>query len=113
VTPGDRPDIDYRFSLANERTYLAWIRTVLALVAGGLVAVKALHFHHDVLRWVIAVPPILAGALLAAGAPARWRRYEEAMRAGRPLPVGRGIAAVGLGLAVYAAVVLVAAALDG
>jgi putative membrane protein len=35
-------DPDYRFSLANERTFLAWIRTALALVAGGVAAAKAL-----------------------------------------------------------------------
>jgi putative membrane protein len=113
VTPSDKPDVDYRFSLANERTYLAWIRTALALVAGGIAAAKALHFDHEAWRWIIAAPPILAGALLAADAPARWRRYEDAMREGRPLPVGRGMAAVGLALAVYAVVALIAAALDG
>jgi putative membrane protein len=113
VTPDDRPEIDYRFSLANERTFLSWIRTSLALLAGGIAAAKALNFDHEAWRWVIATPPILAGALLAAQAPVRRRRYEEAMRGGRPLPTGRGMAAVGLGLAVYAVVALIAAALDG
>jgi putative membrane protein len=113
VTPDDRPEIDYRFSLANERTFLSWIRTSLALLAGGIAAAKALNFDHETWRWLIATPPIVAGALLAAQAPARRRRYEEAMRSGRPLPAGRGMAAVGLGLAVYAVVALIAAALDG
>ena len=27
---------DYRFTLANERTFLAWIRTALALMAGAV-----------------------------------------------------------------------------
>jgi putative membrane protein len=113
VTPDDRPEIDYRFSLANERTFLAWIRTSLALLAGGIAAAKALNFDHEAWRWVIATPPIVAGALLAAGAPGRWRRYEDAMRSSRPLPVGRGMAAVGLGLAAYAVLALIAAVLDG
>jgi len=113
VPPDDRPDIDYRFSLANERTFLAWIRTALALLAGGIAAAKALDFNHETWRWVIAAPPIVAGALLAAEAPARWRKYEDAMRAGRPLPVGRGTAGVGLALALYAVVALIATLLDG
>ncbi|WP_283215114.1 DUF202 domain-containing protein [Pseudofrankia sp. DC12] len=33
-------DPDYRFSLANERTFLAWIRTALALLAGGIAVVQ-------------------------------------------------------------------------
>lgn len=109
----DRPEIDYRFSLANERTYFAWIRTSLALLVAGVAAAKAIDFEHDALRWVVAVPPILSGALLAGEAPARWRRYEDAMRAGRTLPVGRRTAVVGLGLALYGIVVLVAVVLDG
>jgi putative membrane protein len=110
---GEPGEIDYRFSLANERTFLAWIRTALALVAGGVAAAKALDFNHDVWRWVIAGPPMLAGALLALDARARWRRYEDAMRARRPLPAGRGIKLIGAALAVYAVVALVVAALDG
>jgi putative membrane protein len=106
-------DVDYRFSLANERTFLAWIRTSLALVAGGVVAAKALEFHHEVWRWVVAGPPVAAGAVLAADAVRRWRLYEDAMRSGRRLPVGRGISAVGVTLCVYALVVLAAVAFDG
>ena len=73
----DRREMDYRFSLANERTFLAWIRTALALVAGGVFAAKGLRFEHEVWRWVIAPPPIVAGAALAIDARARWRRYER------------------------------------
>jgi putative membrane protein len=113
MDPEERPEIDYRFSLANERTYLAWIRTAFALVAGGVAAAKALNFNHEVLRWVIAAPAILAGALLALDAPVRWRSYDDAMRARRPLPARRGLRLVGVALAVYALVALVAAAIDG
>jgi putative membrane protein len=111
---GKAPEMDYRFSLANERTFLAWIRTALALVAGGVAAAKALHFDHDLLRWIVAVPPILAGAVLAFDARRRWRHYEDAMLAHRPLPdADRGIKLIGAGLAVYAIVALVVSAIDG
>jgi putative membrane protein len=110
---GERGEIDYRFSLANERTFLAWIRTALALVAGGVFAAKGLDFDHDVWRWVIAAPPIVAGAVLALDARARWRRYEDAMRAQRPLPDGRSITLVGAGLGVYGIVALLVSVLEG
>lgn len=109
----DTPAIDYRFTLANERTFLSWIRTALALLAGGIAAAKALNFNHETWRWLIATPPILAGALLAAEAPARWRRYEQAMRERHALPVGHRTTAIGVGLALYAVLALLAAALDG
>nr|WP_169542147.1 DUF202 domain-containing protein [Solirubrobacter soli] len=105
--------IDYRFSLANERTFLAWVRTSLALLAGGIAAAKAIDFHHELWRWVVSAPPLLAGCVLAATAARRWRGYEEAMTAGRRLPIGRGFTALGVGLAIYAFVVLVAMLLDG
>jgi putative membrane protein len=111
---GETPEIDYRFSLANERTFLAWIRTALALVAGGIAAAKALHFDHEVWRWIVAVPPILAGAVLAVDARARWRRYEQAMEDHRPLPdAALGVRLVGAGLAVYAIVALLVSVLEG
>ncbi len=104
--------IDYRFTLANERTYLAWMRTAVALVAGGLVIAKALEFEHEVWRWVVAVPPIVAGAVVALGATRRRDRYESAMRAGDPLPVDRFVRIGGVVTAVYALLALLATLLD-
>jgi uncharacterized membrane protein YidH (DUF202 family) len=56
---------------------------------------------------------VLAGAAMAGRATVRWREYEEAMCAGRPLPVGRGLRLVGVALCVYGVVALLASALDG
>lgn len=106
-------DVDPRFSLANERTYLAWTRTALAMVGGGVVGAKALDFHHEVVRWAIAAPPIAAGALLALEGHRRWRIYETAMRQARPLQTGRHLATLAVAIAGYALLVLVLSALDG
>ena len=105
--------LDYRFSLANERTFLAWIRTAVVLVAGGVGAAKAIEFNHDVWRWVVAGPPLVAGAVLATHAAARWRTYEATMEHGGRLPVGQGFRTGGIALCVYALVALVAMVLDG
>ncbi|MFF1909181.1 YidH family protein [Kitasatospora sp. NPDC058218] len=101
---GEEPD--YRFSLANERTFLAWIRTSLALLAGGI-AVDQLT--PDVapapLRIALAVFCALGGAVLGVTAYRRWTRVEAAMRAGAPLPPGRPVLLVlAVGVAVVAAV---------
>jgi putative membrane protein len=111
----DKPDggIDYRFSLANERTLLAWLRTAFALIAGGVVAAKALDFESEVWRWVVAGPPLVAGTALALRSRVRHRAYEAAMRAARPLPAGPDAGVFALGLAAYAVAVIVATALDG
>jgi inner membrane protein YidH len=105
-------DVDYRFSLANERTYLAWIRTALASVAGGIAAAKALPFHHESVRWLISAPPIIAGSLLGLEAVSRWRRYEQSMRAQTRLPVGHRMKLIAIGLAAYALIALLAVILD-
>lgn len=81
---------DYRFSLANERTFLAWIRTALAVLAGGIL----LHQFATRIepRWaLLALSAGLAvlSALLGAGAYAHWRDNEIAMRHARPLPLSR------------------------
>jgi putative membrane protein len=105
-------DLDPRFSLANERTYLAWVRTSIALIAAGLLGAKALEFHHELLRWVVSAPPIVAGALLAGDSYRRWRAYEDAMQSGRPLLTGRGLPVLAIALALYGVVVLVVIAID-
>ena len=81
---GDEPDP--RFSLANERTFLAWIRTALAFVAGGI-AVEALQVPlPEVLRVAISLVLVLAGIASTAQAWFAWVRTERAMRHLAPLP---------------------------
>lgn len=111
--PDEGRDPDYRFSLANERTFLAWLRTAFAFLVGGVAAAKALHFNHDIWRWVVAAPPIIAGAWTALEGAARWRQSETAMRTESSLPVGRGLTPISIGVCTYAIVALVAIALDG
>ena len=85
---GETPD--YRFSLANERTFLAWIRTGLALIAGGLACaqfLRPLPVAH--LREVIAAALLLLGAVVALRAVDHWARTERAMRTGADLPASR------------------------
>ncbi len=81
---------DYRFSLANERTFLAWIRTGLALIAGGLAVAQFLEpLPVPHLREVLAIVPIILGAGCALRAIDHWIRCEVAMRKGEPLPPSR------------------------
>ncbi|MER7762871.1 DUF202 domain-containing protein [Streptomyces sp. NPDC097619] len=103
---GSQPD--YRFSLANERTFLAWIRTALALVGGGFAVDQ---FLPD-LRWGVRVGMALAllavGAMCALRAVNHWVRCERAMRRGEDLPVSRFPVALSLGVGLVAvAMVLV------
>jgi putative membrane protein len=80
---GSEPDP--RFTFANERTFLAWNRTALALIAAGLAAAQFLHFNLHGLRLVIAVPLILLGAVLALASYLHWEDSERAMRLRQPL----------------------------
>ena len=65
-------DPNPRFTLANERTFLAWNRTAMALIGGGLAAGQLLDFDSRVARLVVALPPDRprpgAGAPSATGA---------------------------------------------
>ena len=102
-------DPDYRFSLANERTFLAWIRTALAVLAGAILVhqfATSLEPH-----WVnVAAGASLAGlaAALGAGAYVRWRGNEIAMRRARSLPnsqlvpvLSAAVAALGTAAVIY------------
>jgi inner membrane protein YidH len=100
---GDEPDP--RFSLANERTFLAWVRTALAMLAGG-VALHALHVPQTAwLRTLLVASLVGLGGVVCAFAYVRWARVERAMRMRQPLP------SFGLGLAITLVLVVVAALL--
>ena len=79
---------DPRFTLANERTFLAWSRTALALVAAGLGIVQLLPPFPGVPfgRHVLGVPLIVLGAVLAVAAYTDMMRNQRALRRGEPLP---------------------------
>lgn len=105
-TEGEEPD--YRFTLANERTFLAWLRTALALIAGAVGLTQFVTaFPIAGLRTGLAVALAVAGALLAALAYRRWAQVQRAMRHQRPLPVDRLPAVVGTVAALVAVVVVV------
>ena len=99
---GHRPD--YRFSLANERTFLAWIRTALALVAGAA-AVDALPLPMpDAVQRTLAAGLALAALLTSVAAWRGWAGTERAMRQGKPLPSNPAMAVVLVAVAVTAVI---------
>ena len=99
VSERRRPDT--QAELANERTYLAWLRTGLALMAVGVAAERILPAEGIIwARQLIGVSLILAGVLTAGLARWRWQRVDRAVRAGDPIPRPN------LGYLVTAAIVL-------
>lgn len=82
---------DIRFSLANERTFLAWVRTAIGLVAAGVAI-----FHlvdESAMTTILALLLLGAGALAAFAGYTHFRRADQAIRAGEPMPT-RGLLVV-------------------
>jgi putative membrane protein len=107
---------DPRFTFANERTFLAWSRTALALVVAGLGVVQLLPPFPGVPwgRHVLGVPLIVFGAVVAVVAYSEWVKSQRAMRLGRPLPrsvMPRLLATVITVIGLIAAVVVLVSAL--
>ena len=109
----DRPEPDYRFSLANERTLLAWVRTALALDVAGLGVVR---FAPP-----LGVPggrELVGGVLVLLGAATAWSGYrrflatDRAMRAGGPLPAHAAPRILAATLAAISVAVLVLLAVN-
>lgn len=99
---------DPRFTLANERTFLAWIRTALAFLAGG-VAVEAFSgevFGPD-LRRGVALTLLVLAMLVSGSACVRWLNVERAMRQRKPLPLPVLVPILSLGGALVAAGLIV------
>ncbi|MGC4952855.1 YidH family protein [Actinomadura citrea] len=101
-------DPDPRFTMANERTFLAWIRTALALIAGGIGLALAGDLIGSPLRQVLAVGFAAGGALVAALAFRRWLRTERALRRAETLPPPALAPVIAYGLAGAAILLLVA-----
>lgn len=105
---GDEPD--YRFTLANERTFLAWIRTALALAAGGLAAVGLLEDFAG--GELLGIGLLALSFVTAASAYRRWALNERSMRLNAPLPTSRLPMMMAIGTAVVAVVAAVMLVVD-
>lgn len=101
-------DPDYRFSLANERTLLAWIRTALAMLAGGVAVVEVVpRLSVPGGRQVLGVPLVLMSIVVSLSSYRHWARTERALRLGHPLPPSPLPRVLGLGVGLISIVALV------
>ncbi|MFJ8362610.1 YidH family protein [Streptomyces sp. NPDC093984] len=98
---------DYRFSLANERTFLAWLRTALALIGGGFAVDQFLPGLRWAWRVGLALALLGSGVLCSLRAVNHWVRCERAMRRGEDLPASRFPAMLSLAIAVVALAMVV------
>lgn len=107
-------DPDYRYSLANERTFLSWIRTSLALMAGGVAVVQlAPDLGPRPLRVAVGVGLIVVAGLISGASYHRWVTRERAMRLATTLPTSRLTILLGYGIAAIAVVMLVVLVTSG
>jgi putative membrane protein len=103
---GTGAEPDPRFSFANERTFLAWLRTALALVSGGVALdVIDLPLADDVQK-LLAIMLVLLGLLCSLASWLRWGRAERAMRRSAPLPSSPFAAVLAAGVVVCAIAIM-------
>ena len=100
--------VDARFLLANERTFLAYVRTALSLQVAGLAAVQFLTEGHVLVRYVLGFALVLAGSSLGVAGFLRYRRNERGIRAGRDLGSAHAASAVAVAVAVLPLLAVVA-----
>jgi putative membrane protein len=105
----EEPDV--RFTYANERTFLAWNRTALALIATGVAATQLLpRLSVTGGRRLLGLPLIALGAVVAAESFRHWRANQRAMRRGEPLPTSSMPLVLTVGIVVVGILAVVVAA---
>jgi putative membrane protein len=97
---------DYRFTFANERTFLAYVRTALGLDAGGLAIKQFVGPTTAHLRLALAVGVVGLALVVVVFGYVRWRRSERAIRLGAPLPALRLPVILAAGMMVASAVAI-------
>jgi putative membrane protein len=82
--------VDYRYILANERTFLAYVRTALSLQIAGLGVLQFLTQSSDAVRHALGVALVTVGSFVAVTGHLRYRRNERAIRAGTEMAASHG-----------------------
>ncbi len=107
------PAVAYPSVLANERTFLAWIRTSLGLIAGGVALDQFVASEKgSVVVGVIAFIVITLGAVVAAIGVIEWKRTNAAMDGGVPIPRSRVTPLLGIAVMIVAVAIGVALLLE-
>lgn len=103
VLDAESSEIDYRFTLANERTFLAWMRTGLGLLAGGVAVHELVRpFKHHGIRSAVALSCVILAAVIAVGAYGRWKHVQAAMERGDRMPRTVMVPILAFGIAIIA-----------
>jgi putative membrane protein len=109
-TEGQEPD--YRFSLANERTFIAWVDTALAVLAAAVLLYQlGARVQPGVLLSAAVITLALCAGGMAVFAYRRWKNIEVAMRQGGPLPADSNVVLVSGGLILFASLLIALIAL--
>lgn len=83
---------DYRFTLANERTFLAWIRTALALLAGAIAIIQLVpHFGVPHISEMLGTFLALSSIAITLYSGWRWYRVQDAMQRDARLPPSHAV----------------------
>lgn len=103
--------VDYRFLLANERTFLAYVRTALALQIAGLGVLQFLTHGHVAVRYTLGIALVLIGSYVGLTGYLRFVTNDRAIRAGTEMHTPRAAGLVALAVAGLPLVAAVALAL--
>jgi putative membrane protein len=83
----EESELDYRFTFANERTFLAWQRTALGLLAAAVALVQLVpELAIPGSRRLLGVGLALLATVTSVMGLLRWQQADRAMRRGDPLP---------------------------
>lgn len=110
-TPPREVPIDYRWVLANERTFLAWMRTALGVIAGGVALNQFVKLQDGtIFVQLVSIAVIAFGAVIAVFGMMRWQHTDQEMYSGRAMPRTKAFLYLGVivALIAVAAVVIVA-----
>ncbi|HEY7008542.1 MAG TPA: DUF202 domain-containing protein [Jatrophihabitantaceae bacterium] len=101
-------DPDYQLSMANQRTFLAWLRTSLALLAASVAVAQLVPaFRLAGSRTLLGIVLAALGTVVAGLAYRQWAATEKAMRHSRRMHYPASLLLLSTAMMVVGALVVV------